>query len=270
MASDQAFKDEENAYEAVKKKLGAVATVFQKPAGADAGFPDFGFTVMLPSGKVDLHIEYKNSAAAQMGSMRDWVFDGNTFSSNDKNSEQKKDLLHIMNRTPEAIKNGKRLLNDLQSYITKDIKSISSGSLTVIKDQALRRAGLIAFSKGTKNYQIANITDSNLGNGIITHYKAKFNKVKQPGRAKAHILIIMIKEEIWYVDSVGVDTKMMKELANVLGVNAINKLSGLTANLEVRIQPRGLSNLNSTKPVSIDVMASFRLKGKPSGGVRVI
>ncbi len=76
MASDKAFRDEEAAYNALKKKLGSTAVTFQEPAGADAGFPDFGFTLSLPMGKVDLHIEYKNSSTAQMGSMRDWIFNG--------------------------------------------------------------------------------------------------------------------------------------------------------------------------------------------------
>ena len=45
-------------------------------------------------------------------------------------------------------------------------------------------------------------------------------------------------------------------------------MNQLKANLEVRIQPRGLSAPG--KPVSIDVMASFRLAGKPSAGTTVI
>ena len=268
MASDKAFRDEEAAYKALKKKLGDAAKEFQEPAGADSGFPDFGFTLSLPMGKVDLHIEYKNSSTAQMGSMRDWIFNGDSFSTNDKNNEEKDDLIYIMNNTQIAIANGKRLLKDLQTYATKDIKTISSGSMTIIKDQALRRAALVSFANNTKNYQIANISDTTLGNGIITHYKKKFSKSKNNTRAKGHVLLMMIKNEIWYIDKSGVDDATMKQISSLLGVRAINKLSGLTANLEVRIQPRGLSSPN--KPVSIDVMASFRLKGKPTSGVAVI
>ena len=269
MASDKAFRDEETAYHALKKKLGLEnRDVFQQPAGADAGFPDFGFTLSLPKGKVDLHIEYKNSSTAQMGSMRDWIFNGDTFSTNDKNNEEKVALLYIMNNTQTAIVNGKRLLKDLQIYATKDIKTISSGSMTIIKDQALRRAALVSFANSTKNYQIANISDTTLGNGILTHYKKKFSKSKNMTRAKGHVLLMMIKDEIWYVDKSGVDDQTMKQISSLLGVRTINKLSGLNANLEVRIQPRGLSSPN--KPVSIDVMASFRLKGKPTSGVKVI
>lgn len=268
MASDQAFRDEEAAYKAIKKKLGDTASVFQSPAGAAAGFPDFGFVVALPMGKVALHIEYKNSATAQMGSMRDWIFDGSSFSTNDTKSEEKKDLIYAMNNTQTAINNGKRLLKDLQTYCTKDIKSISSGSMTAIKDQTLRRAALITFAKETQNYQIANITDTALGNGLISHYKNKFKKSKNDVSAKGHVLLMMIKDELWYVDKIGVDDATMSQIAGLLGVKSINKLSGLTANLEVRIQPRGLNSPG--KPVSIDVMASFRLKGKPTSGVKVI
>lgn len=268
MASDRAFRDEEAAYKAIKKKLGETAAVFQSPAGAAAGFPDFGFVVTMPMGKVALHIEYKNSSTAQMGSMRDWIFDGSQFSTNDKNNEEKKDLIYIMNNTSTAISNGKRLLKDLQTYCTKDIKSISSGSLTIIKDQTLRKAALSTFAKETQNYQIANITDTSLGNGIISHYKNKFKKSKGAVSAKGHVLLMMIKDELWYVDKTGVDDATMNQIANTLGVKSINKLTGLTANLEVRIQPRGLNS--PSKPASIDVMASFRLKGKPASGVTVI
>jgi len=45
-------------------------------------------------------------------------------------------------------------------------------------------------------------------------------------------------------------------------------MSGLSANLEVRIQPRGLNSPN--KHASIDVMASFRLGGAPGAGVKVL
>ena len=49
---------------------------------------------------------------------------------------------------------------------------------------------------------------------------------------------------------------------------SLNQLRGLTAQLECRIQPRGLTS-KGAKPTSIDVMASYRLKGRPQGGVKV-
>jgi hypothetical protein len=267
MASDKAFQDEINAFNKLKNMLGS-AIVFQAPAGADAGFPDFGFTLILPNKKINLHIEYKNAHTAQMGSMRDWVFDGNKYYTNDKNSEQKQELLTIMNNTPDAIKNGKRLLSDLQKYFSSQVKSIYSGAMTVIKDNVARKAAAKNFANSTKNYQIANIVNSTLGDKILTHYKSKFKKSSTKFSANGHVLIMMIKDEMWYVDkSSNVTDADIKMIASFLGIKSLNKLSGLVAALEVRIQPRGL---NSDKPASIDVMASYRLKGKPTGGQKVI
>jgi hypothetical protein len=267
MASDKAFQDEINAFNKLKNMLGS-AIVFQAPAGADAGFPDFGFTLILPNKKINLHIEYKNAHTAQMGSMRDWVFDGNKYYTNDKNSEQKQELLTIMNNTPDAIKNGKRLLSDLQKYFSSQVKSIYSGAMTVIKDNVARKAAAKNFANSTKNYQIANIANSTLGDKILTHYKSKFKKSSTKFSANGHVLIMMIKDEMWYVDkSSSVTDADIKMIASFLGIKSLNKLNGLVAALEVRIQPRGL---NSDKPASIDVMASYRLKGKPTGGQKVI
>jgi hypothetical protein len=267
MASDKAFQDEINAFNKLQKML-KNAIAFQKPAGADAGFPDFGFTLLLPNKKINLHIEYKNAHTAQMGSMRDWIFDGTKYYTKDKNSEQKQELLTIMNKTPDAIKNGKRLLSDLQKHFSSEVKSIYSGAMTVIKDNATRKAAAKNFANSTKNYQIANIVNSTLGDKILTHYKSKFKKTSAKFRADGHVLIMMIKDEMWYVDKTGGVTEAdMKMIASFLGIKSLNKLGGLVAALEVRIQPRGL---NSDKPASIDVMASYRLKGKPSGGQKVI
>lgn len=275
MASDKAFQDEINAYKKVKTILGNNAVAFQEPAGADAGFPDFGFTITLPSGKkVDCHIEYKNSATAQMGSMRDWIFDGSTgkFRTPDERSEQKQELISLMNNTSLAVQNGKRLLADLQKYFDPSVKSIYSGSLTVVKDKMQRRVLTENFAKNTRDYQIANIVDTSLGNKIITHYKNKFAKSRVSARAQGHVLMMMIANELWYVDTYGsILPSDLKELATRFGVSQINKLGGLTAQLEVRIQPRGLNApISQPKPTSIDVMASYRLKGKPVSGVRVI
>jgi hypothetical protein len=268
VASDKAFQDEINAFAKLDKKLGNVATAFQRPAGADAGFPDFGFTITLPSKKIDLHIEYKNAHTAQMGSMRDWIFDGQKFYTNDNKSEQKQELLAIMNNTSAAISNGKRLLADLKQYFSSEIKSIYSGAMTVIKDNVARKAAAQNFASKTKNYQIANIADRSLGDKILGHYKNKFKKSRNAGRAQGHMLIMMIKDEMWYVDTFGsVSAEDMKIIASYLGTSKLNKLGNLVAALEVRIQPRGL---NSAKPASIDVMASYRLKGRPSGGTKVI
>jgi len=268
MSSAKAFADENAAFNKLKDYLNRKADVFQAPAGADAGFPDYGFTVYLDDNStVDLHIEYKNSHTAQMGSMRDWHFDGRQFSTPDSNSEQKDELISLMNNTPVAIRNGKRLLKDLKTFFSTDVKSIYSGSLTIIKDKLQRYNSLMQFVENTRDYQIANIADAQLGNKIITHYKNKFKKSRVTGRASGHILLMQIKDEMWYLDTYGTVTPaILEEVSKKIGANkTIQRMAGLTAQLEVRIQPRGTTS-KGAKPVSIDVMASYRLKGKPAGG----
>lgn len=265
--SAKAFAKENAAYKALKSKLKMKA--FQSPAGADAGFPDFGFTLVLQSGKkVDAHIEYKASAKEQMGSMRDWHFDGRKFTTPDSTSNTKQELIALMNGAPDAIRNGKRLLNDLQKYVSKDIKKIYSGALTVIKDKDERKSKTQMFADKTNNFTVAKISDTSLGNKILDHYRTKFKKNLR-AQVDAHVLMMMLGNDLWYIDSIGSFAKSeMDEIAKMFGVNKINKMSNLKANLEVRIQPRGLNS--PQKQASIDVMASFRLGGSTVGGVKVI
>jgi len=269
MASSKAFQDEIDAYKKVKTMLRSSGSPFQEPAGADAGFPDFGFTVDVDGTSYDLHIEYKNSHTAQMGSMRDWLFNGSRYYTKDIASEQKQELISLMNNTPIAVTNGKRLLKDLKDHFSPEVKEIYSGSLTVVKDKMQRRVLTQNFADNTRDYQIANIASPTLGTKIVGHYKNKFKKSMVRGRADGHILMMMIKDELWWVDKTStVSQKDINAVAGLFGVSRINKLQGLTAQLEVRIQPRGLSS--QTKPTSIDVMASYRLKGKPTSGTRII
>ena len=269
--SEGAFADEDRAYAKIKKKLGTSAKVFQKPAGADAGFPDYGFTVTLESGnKIDLHIEYKNSHTAQMGSMRDWRWDGKTFYTPDKTNAQKDELISLMNATPVARTNAKRILSDLKKYFHKGVKEISSGCLSIIKDKKERFEQTEKFAEGTRDYKIAAIADTAMGDRIIRHYKKKFAKSQNAGRADGHLLMMQIKNDIWIVSKSGQVSKAeMSEIATMMGASEdFNVLKGLVAQLEVRVQPRGL-NSGGAKPTSIDVMASYRLKGAPKGGTKI-
>lgn len=265
--SAKAFAAEKAAFSKLQKKLQAPA--FASPAGADAGFPDFGFTVDLEDKrKVDIHIEYKASAREQMGSMRDWRFDGKTFSSPDMKSNTKQELIALMNGTPEAINNGKRLLKDLQQYVSKSIRSIYTGSLSVIQDKEERKDKTREFAKNTQNFAIAKIANETLGDKILDHYKTKFKKNIRSA-ADANILMMMLGNEIWYIDTQGrLSSDDIRQIGAKFGVQTINKMSGLSANLEVRIQPRGLNS--PAKQASIDVMASFRLGGSPGAGVKVL
>lgn len=255
------------AFKAVGKKLGGQPIV--SPAGFDAGFPDFAYRVTLASGsKIDLHFEYKADNKAQMGSMRDWIFDGTRFVTHDTKSESKQELIAIMNATPEALKNGKRLLDDLKKHFHKDVKALYSGSLTVISGKDERKIMTREFMNATANYQVAQIQDPSLGNKIIDHYKNKFKKNLKSG-SQGSILFMMLKDTVWMVDTSGrISPAEMTEVAKMMGLNSIDKMSGLKAKLEVRIQPRGMNS--PAKPASIDVMASFRLNGAPAGGGKVI
>ena len=179
--------------------------------------------------------------------------------------QNKKDILiDIMNNSAECKRNGDRLLDDFKKYFDPSITEISSGMLSIEKDKKARKAKLQKFIKGTKNYQLANIDNSVLGGQIIKHYIAKFNhEVKKD--ADYSILLMMIDNSVTLVSTKGRPTAaVLKSVYQLLGLTvAVPKLSGLTAKLEVRIQPRHLDKVD--KPVSIDVMANFRLSGKPLG-----
>jgi hypothetical protein len=258
----KAQQEEVKAFNKMKKKLGAGATAFAQPAGFATAFPDFGFRIIIDGKKVDIHVEYKADSKAQMGSMRDWQFDGKKFITPNPTPE-KTDLIKIMNESPDCLRNGKRLLKDFKTYVDPGIKSIYSGMLSIEPDKKIRKIKMEKFVKGTSNYQLANIDNVTMGDHIITHYKNKFNKeVKKD--ADYSILLMMLGDSISLVATKGTaNAEIKKRINQALGVPNIPKLVGLKAKLEVRIQPRGMTG--GSKPPSIDVMASFRLSGKPPG-----
>lgn len=265
-ASTAAQQAEKKAFDHVSQLLGR-PEVFAEPAGFETAFPDFGFRIYVDKKPVDIHIEYKADAKAQMGSMRDWVFDGSRFSTTDSGNENKRDLIDLMNKSPEALKNAKRLLDDLKKYFDSRVTKLYSGSLTLVTDKKERRAKILSFRDNVENYQIAKIDNAQLGAQVITHYKNKFAKSIRRDAAY-NVLLMMIGNVIWFVDDQGTaDTALKKAVAERFGISSWSVMTALKAQLEVRIQPRGLSNPD--KPVSIDVMASFRLSGKPTGGSNI-
>lgn len=266
--SAKAQQAEDAAFKQVGKLLQGLPIV--SPAGFDAGFPDFAFRVdTVSGGTIDLHFEYKANDKAQMGSMRDWIFDGKQFVNKDPSNEDKNDLIALMNSDRNAITNGKRLLKDLQTYFDPKVKSIYSGALSIIRDKKERFIKTQAFAQGTDNYQIAKVSNAQLGGKIVSHYKTKFKK-NLKGGSKGSILFMMLKDKVWIVDTSGsVSSETMKEIADLMNVPSFSVMKNLKAQLEVRIQPRGL-NSKGAKPTSIDVMASFRLGGAPSGGSKII
>lgn len=257
----KAQEAEVKAYKKMKNLLGNPESI-AAPAGFATAFPDFGFRLKIGKKIVDLHVEYKADSKAQMGSMRDWQFDGKKFITPNSTPE-KNDLIAIMNASADCKRNGIRLLKDFQKHFDPSITTIYSGMLGIEKDKEIRKIKMQRFVKGTKNYQLANIDNVTMGQQIIKHYKHKFNKsVKKD--ANYSMLLMMMGDEISLVTTKGaVDNQIKQTVASMLGVKNIPKLTGLKAKLEVRIQPRGMTG--GSKPVSIDVMASFRLSGKPPG-----
>ena len=265
--SSNAEQAEKSAYSSLLKKLSlSPKDAWAQPAGFATDFPDFGFRIQVGTKKVDLWVEFKADAKAQMGSMRDWIFDGTKFTTPNPTPE-KEELIDIMNNTKEAIDNGKRILSDLKKFADSKITKIYSGTMTIESDKVKRRQKLVNFADNTKNYQIAKIDDTKLGTGIINHYIKKFKKgIKSD--ANYSMLFMMIGNELWFIDDHGsISSNEQQQILKRFGTNNFPVLSNLKAQLEVRIQPRGLSSPD--KPVSIDVMASFRLSGKPSPGFRI-
>lgn len=265
MSDSKANIAEKNSFEKMKTILGD-PQVIASPMGSAAGFPDYGFRLKSGSKNIDIHVEYKLDSKAQMGSMRDWIFDGKRFFTS-KEDPNKEELLSIMNSTPSCVEKAKQLLEGFQKHFDPSITNISSGMLTIIKEQNLRRAKLINFVQNTPNYQIAKINDAKLGTKIIDHYKKKFKANLKPG-ANGSVLMMVIGNQMYLVDIDGqVSKQEMDFLTAFFGVDNFVKLNGLVASLEVRIQPRGLNSPG--KPVSIDVMASFRLNGLSGRGTPV-
>lgn len=260
---------ENNAFNALGRLLGPKSRPIVSPAGFDAGFPDFAYRVGMKDGTtIDLHYEYKADYKAQMGSMRDWHFDGAHFLTPDSSSESKQELINIMNNTKIAVDNGKRLLTDLKKYFHKDVRGLYSGSMTIVKDKSTRKALAQEFANNTRDYQIANISSSVMGEKIVDHYKTKFKKNLKSG-SQASLLFMFLKDKVWLVDTTRkISNEHKAEIAGMMGLAKLDLLKNLEAKLEVRIQPRGLNS--PAKQASIDTMATYRLAKSPAGGGKII
>lgn len=278
MAERAAEIAEKEAFERIKKLL-PVKEVFAQPAGSATNFPDFGFRISVNKKNVDLHFEYKADALAQMGSMRDWVFDGTKFKGSASAASldpEKEQLLTVMNGSASAIKEAKRLLADLKTYFSPKVKEISSGCLGVITDKTERKKQLFNFSTNISSTMIANLADKSLGEKVKEHYHKKFH-ANLNDDAHHSILFFMVDRTIWFVEETGnLDEASKKMIPQYFGAQNIHVLPPLVANLEVRISPRPGKAASdpkafwssSTNP-HIDVMANFRLKQKLSGGVTI-
>lgn len=254
------------------KKIFGNPQVIAEPMGSAAGFPDFGFRIPIDGKNIDLHVEYKLDAKAQMGSMRDWHYTKSGFHTTDTTNDEKVSLIDIMNDNADAIKSADKLLGMFKKHFDTKMTDMYSGMLTSISDKVERRARLLRvitnLNAAGVTYQIAKIDNTTLGSSIIKHYKKKFTKAKKEhSGCDGAVLLMMIGNTLYLVDKdSGANATVMSGLQEYLG-GKIPPLSGLQAALEVRIQPRGLSS--SDKPVSIDVMASFRLSGGLPTGLSI-
>lgn len=233
---------------------------FVAPAGSDQRFPDFGLRTKIGDLVVDLHVEYKANVKAQMGGMRDWVFDGSKFDAVTVDSN-KQFLLGVMNSNDTAKANAAKLLKAYQKVFGKSVTQLSSSMFTFMKDQAKRRELLIKANAGIDSYAIARLATPEMGKRVIDHYKKKF---KPNGDADVSLLLMMIGNQMYLIQQKGVTmtTEQKAALYKKIGVSDLPKFTNVSAQLEVRVQPRGL---NSSKPVSMDVMAQLRLTSVPPG-----
>lgn len=254
-----AHKDERIAYRRLKKRGNFKS--FATPSGASADFPDFGLRTTIDDIVIDLHFEYKQSRYAQMGSMRDWVFDGEQFTSPADNDDTKHMMLLAMNSSPECIRSAQDMLLQFQQYCDADISFIGGAMLNHIKDMDERRAKLDAFKTAVSSFTIANIKGEDLGEAMMNHYRSKFEP-----RPKADVsyLLMIIGNQIYVVERDGpalqADTK--KKLCDLIGCDSLPNMQPPTASLEVRVQPIGIGGGRA----KIDPMASFRLKSITPGG----
>lgn len=253
-----AHKDERNAYRRLKKRGDFKS--FATPSGATTDFPDFGLRAVIDEVVIDLHFEYKQSRYAQMGSMRDWVFDGEKFTS-PAEDEVKVLMLTAMNDSAETVANAKEMLVQFQTHCDPDITFIGGAMLNHITDMEERRAKLTTFGQAVPSFTIGNIKGQDLGEAMLSHYRSKFAPRKG---ADVSYLLMMIGDQVYVVDRNGpsIQADVRGKLCDMIGCSSLPVMQTPSAALEVRVQPIGLM----TGRAKIDPMASFRLKSIAPGG----
>lgn len=146
-----------------------------------------------------------------------------------------------------------------------------------------RRAGLLQLYKSGGTLSLAHIEDARLGEMMLDHYKSKF---KPRAKADLSVLIFMVGNTVGWVDAVGeFDANMQNGVAAALGITHLPKITAPIVNLEVRVQPKHMSeyrelvNMYGKKVVdrsltngeidldssSLIMMANFRMRGYDQG-----
>jgi len=243
--------------------------IWAEPKGSDAGWPDVGASIELPSGKkVFLHIEAKMSKRDPMGSLRKWSFSKGVFDATGHIDDNQILILEVLNGSADVKKRAKKMLSLLKKHFHKNVKEIKSGSLGVIKDKEERYKQTLDFVKLAKeefggtgnNFQLSSpaIKDKRIGKMILDHYRNKFKK--KPGGDNL-ILFVLGKEAFIIPHGKKLSKAVQKELYEVLGVDSIPEIpAAFAGSLEVRVQVRHLSK-KGAKPTSMDVMAVLRGEG---------
>jgi len=243
--------------------------IWAEPKGADAGWPDIGASITLPSGKqVFLHIEAKMSKRDPMGSLRKWEYKRGKFDAIGDVTDNQLLILDVLNGSKDVKKRATKMLSLLKQHFSKDVKEIKSGSLSVIKEKDKRYKQTLKFVKLAKkefggtgnNFQLSSpaIKDKRIGTMIVDHYKNKFKK-----KAGGDNLMLFILGSEAYIIPHGkkLSKAVEKELYEVLGVETIPEIpAAFAGSLEVRVQVRHLSK-KGAKPTSMDVMAVLRGEG---------
>ena len=270
---DTAIQKESRAFEKIRTILPKNSRQISKPSGFDNAFPDFGYRVYIGDMRVNLYFEYKANYLAQMGWIRDWAFKNQQFSSNSAlKADDKMQLLNIMNANREAITNANTMLEAFKKHYSSKVKDLSSSTLSVI-EKDLRRINLMNFFNHISNFGITNINSNHLGNILIEYYARKFRSLVTTSTAKDYnVLFIMIDDSIWLISDD--KPKLRSKILPLIFSGQINQLTNLDVQLEIRIQTKpGKEKIIKDPSVYIkglDPMASYRLKRKPIGGLKII
>lgn len=234
--------------------------LWQSPAGDANIFPDIGASIELPSGLLNVHIEIKQSKNDQMGSIRNWTFDGSRFDATHYENPNTRIIIDMLNDDPVAVGNAKRMMKELNKFFDKKIHLLSSGCLSVVTDKKERYERLKAFNESKSvNTMILSRTGPDVGTMIIKHYKKKY-KPKGDGD---NVLAMVMGNEMFLVKTHKVPSSdMLRELADALELEDEIPFipSSFEGGIEVRVQPRHMSKKGAS-PVTLDTMANLRGKG---------
>lgn len=233
--------------------------IHPKPAGDDTGFPDIGATMNINGKPLTLHIEVKDSKGAQMGSIRNWIFNGSKFDVTNYENPNAEMVIGMLNDTADAKQRAKKMLDELKKFFSKKVTNLQKGSLTAISDKTERYNAFMNYQKNrTTDTIIARLKGPEIGRMITSHYKKKYKPV-----GGHHNLLLMILGNEMFIIKTGAQPPepVMKELYKTLGVDSIPELPATFAgNLEVRVQPRHLSKKGAV-PLTLDTMANLRATG---------